>query len=411
MTLLYLDLNHWIGLSKARIGHKGCPAAYREMYPIVERLTQTGAIVLPLSEVHYAEIRDRIHSFRQRNDLALVVAELSQYKALPPRDQVLAAQLRASLARHFDVAVAATAPLLVGYGAGYAQRGKPLDGRLAGTPTPGTDPSAKLGDALHEAEKRIGGGWRYRGRDGFANQDWRTALTGLFNEAAEFMILRGPEPSDEPDLRALGYDPEQLAQLMIDVADREKRMKTALTAKPPRDRRPEDVARAAALALDPSPRLAGKALRDIGLSHTAWDTMTKDDMTAVIGATPILDVETSLRLGRLKNRDYSIKINDLYDLAALGLAVSSCDVVATDGSARAMLVADAMDKRHNCQLLSRPVELLELVKVWNRQRLPPSTEPPPRVVSFPGIHRTVAAGEHLGSAPRTYATHSDCSDF
>lgn len=59
---------------------------------------------------------------------------------------------------------------------------------------------------------------------------------------------------------------------------------------------------------------------------------------------------------------YGIEINDLYDLAALGLAVSSCDVVATDGSARAMLVAAAMDKRHNCQLLSRPIELLELIK-------------------------------------------------
>ncbi|MGH3409998.1 MAG: hypothetical protein ACRDRJ_47015, partial [Streptosporangiaceae bacterium] len=64
MTLLYLDLNHWIGLSKARTGHRACPAAYRDAYPILKRLTQTGVVVLPLSEVHYAEIRDRIRGFR-----------------------------------------------------------------------------------------------------------------------------------------------------------------------------------------------------------------------------------------------------------------------------------------------------------------------------------------------------------
>ena len=84
-------------------------------------------------------------------------------------------------------------------------------------------------------------------------------------------------------------------------------------------------------------------------------------MSRIVDATPILDVETTLRLGRLKNRDYSIEINDLYDLAALGLAVSCCDVVVTDGSARAMLVAGGIGKRRNCQLLSKPAELLEFV--------------------------------------------------
>ena len=176
------------------------------------------------------------------------------------------------------------------------------------------------------------------------------------------MILRGPHPSEEADLRARGYSPERLAQLMVDVAEREKRMKAALMAKPTGQRRPDDVSRAAALALDPAPRLIAETLQGLGLSPTVWGTMAKRDMTRIVDATPILDVETTLRRGRLKNRDYSIEINDLYDLAALGLAVSGCDVVATDGSARAMLVAGGADKRQHCQLLSKPTELLAFVK-------------------------------------------------
>ena len=249
MICVYLDLNHWIGLSKARIGHRACLAAYREAYPILKRLVQAGVVVLPLSAAHYEEIGNRIRNFRQRNDLALVIAELSQYNALPPRDRLVVAQLRLSLAQKFGVpAEAADGPQL-GFGVGYAQRGTPLGGRLVGTPTPGTDPSAKLNDALHETERSVGGGWQYSQRDGFADLDWRAALTGLFNEAAEFMILRGPHPAEEPQLRALGYSPEEMAQAMIDLAEREKRMKAALMAKPPGQRRADDVAKAAALAL------------------------------------------------------------------------------------------------------------------------------------------------------------------
>ena len=176
MTLLYLDLNHWIGLSRARIGHRGCPAAYRDAYPILQRLTQAGVVLLPLSEVHYAEIRDRIRGFRQRNDLALVIAELSEYNALPPRNQVLAAQLRVSLAYHFGLAVEGSDRPQVGCGFGYAQRSRPLDGRLVGQSTPGTDPSAKLDEALREVESRVGSGWLY------SNARWLRRL-GLADRA------------------------------------------------------------------------------------------------------------------------------------------------------------------------------------------------------------------------------------
>ena len=172
-------------------------------------------------------MRDRIRSFNQRNDVAITMAELSRFTALPPRDHVLPRQLRDAMAWHFGLTARESCreqPTL-GYGAGYAQRAKPLDGRLVGTPTPAPDPAEVLTHALQAVETRIGGGWRYGARERLADQDWRSALTALFNEAASSAFLRGPRSSEIDELRALGYRPEDLVQLMTDVTEREQRMK------------------------------------------------------------------------------------------------------------------------------------------------------------------------------------------
>lgn len=89
-------------------------------------------------------------------------------------------------------------------------------------------------------------------------------------------------------------------------------------------------------------------------------------MEAIVDATPILDIERRLRVGRLKNADYRIEINDLYDMAALGVAVSSCDVVATDRSAAHMLRAAGADHRYGCTIVGRPSELLRAVTELER---------------------------------------------
>jgi hypothetical protein len=365
VTLLYLDLNYWINLAKARLGRPKVPDGYRHAYALLRYLTQAGALVVPLSEVHYSEMRDRIRSDVQRNELALTMAELSDYAAMPPRETVLAGQLNAAVARELATPdrTGPDRPLL-GYGVGYAQRGRPLNGRLVGQATAIADPDAMLRQALEATETAIGGGWRYSRRDQLSGQNWRQCLTGLFNEAAEFMILRGPTPAEDPDLRTLGYDPAALQQIMIDLADREKRMKTALMSKAVKDRRPDDVSTAAALALDPSPRLMAGAMAAIGRGPQAAGGLAKEQLARIVEDTPILDVERALRLGRLKNRDYSVEINDLYDMAALGVAVSCCDVVATDrsASARAMLLGAGIQERYGCSIVAGPAEFLQAIR-------------------------------------------------
>jgi len=53
-----------------------------------------------------------------------------------------------------------------------------------------------------------------------------------------------------------------------------------------------------------------------------------------------------------------VKVNDTYDLAALGVAVVCCDVVVTDRSAAHRLKVAGMDRRHGCRVFATPEELI-----------------------------------------------------
>jgi hypothetical protein len=358
MTRLYLDLNHWIELSKVRVGHSDAKPEYAALYEDIRHGTESRDLAVPLSEIHYSEIRDRIPDVAQRNDLALTMSALSSYQALPPRHLVVIAELTRAVASVIGrPAPPATSTPGLGYGSGYAQRGRPLDGRLVGKPQPVQDMKAKLRASLEYTENFVGGGWRFSQRDRICEWDWQTALTALFNESAEFMILRGPRPKEMDDLKGRGYDPDALAQLMVDVTQRELRMKHALMEKQPGDRRPADIAACAALVREDGPYLLAEACLALGLPPTWAGGFEKTRLTATVDATPVLDVERALRLRRLKNGDYAISGNDLYDMAALGVAVAMCDVVATDKSAASMLRAAAMEKRHDCVIVARPAEI------------------------------------------------------
>jgi hypothetical protein len=362
MTLLYLDLNHWIELSKARLGKPTPSGPYQEIYAHLQSLTRIGRVITPLGEIHYSEMRDRIARFEQRNDVTLTMSELSRFWSLPPRHTLLRVQLRGALAKRFGVPdLLGPNVALVGHGVGYAQRGRALEGGFSGRQTPIPNHAVALEESLAFIESRVGSGWRFSRRDDLLERDLWSALADLFSEAAEFLILRGPSASDMPELAALGYRPEELPQQMIDVAEREKRMKAVLMAKPTNRRRPGAVVGAASLVFDSTPQILSQALRDLGLTREAWEELTEQDLSAIVADTPILDIEGSLRLGRLKSGDYRIEVNDLYDMAALGVAATCCDVVATDSSARHMLVEADVDARYNRRILSKATDLLAAV--------------------------------------------------
>ena len=80
LKTIYLDLNHWIGLAQASVGHpKGTP-----YIPVLEQalsLVERKLAVFPLSGHIYMEM-STITDPRQRTDLANVMRDLSGYRSL-----------------------------------------------------------------------------------------------------------------------------------------------------------------------------------------------------------------------------------------------------------------------------------------------------------------------------------------
>lgn len=84
---VFLDMLHWVGLAKARIGHRD-GRQYRPALEVLEAAVRDGRIQVPLSGVHYMEMTD-IKDVRQRADIALTMDRLSRYVTVADRGAVL----------------------------------------------------------------------------------------------------------------------------------------------------------------------------------------------------------------------------------------------------------------------------------------------------------------------------------
>jgi len=235
--------------------------------------------------------------------------------------------------------------------------GHPFRGVLKGPGAETFDPGERVYVALDHLEEIIGGGWRFSQRDRIS--DRRELLIAAFNEAAEYAILRGPYPSQIQSLRdEYGYRPEEAAKMMESIAQREGQIKETLHGDRDLMRRIDDVVAASTVVYDLLPDILADVLSDLGLAPDAFTNLGKPGMTAVLKDTPILSVEMALRRGLFKNGNYQVKVNDTYDLAALGVAVVCCDVVVTDRSAAHRLKVAGMDRRHGCRVFATPEELI-----------------------------------------------------
>ena len=93
--LIYLDLNHWIELSKAHSGH---PDGKKHRYILNRCLNaiENGKAVFPLSESIYTEI-SKITNYRQRRDLREVIEHVSRYVVVTSPSVVATHEIEAVL--------------------------------------------------------------------------------------------------------------------------------------------------------------------------------------------------------------------------------------------------------------------------------------------------------------------------
>lgn len=116
MKRVYLDQNHWVALTRARLGNP----QYEDHLGVLALLraaVEYGEASFPLSMFHYIETRNR-RDWRSRFDLALTMGEISRFHAIAPHNRLVDAEIEHALGRVF--AFPPEVPIIpFGYGASF----------------------------------------------------------------------------------------------------------------------------------------------------------------------------------------------------------------------------------------------------------------------------------------------------
>lgn len=356
--LLYLDLNHWIRLARARLGRPGSEM-YQEALRRLRLLVAANALVVPLSSTHYIEI-SRIRDPKQRAELALTMEEISQYAALTSRGVLLRDELRRSMASEFHVRFNAVPPDTIGFGYSHAFGQGDIRGRITGNLDAARRHAERTAeDFIRRIDAGMGYGWRFK-PSGRA-RDKLELIEEAANAAMQFAILKGPRDEDLERLRRdYGYGPEQSYAVTQEIEKREAELARLLAQGEARMERLDDIIAARAMYWDLGDAWI-PASRDLGLPPRELVEIGKEPLTRIINGTPIIDVESAVRRGSFRNGSYTWTINDIYDLSFVGPAVRYCDVVMTDNHVRAQLVQQGVDRKYETALPRRVDDLIALL--------------------------------------------------
>ncbi|HET9117047.1 MAG TPA: hypothetical protein VFN75_03050 [Pseudonocardiaceae bacterium] len=326
---VYLDVNHWVALAKARLGR---PASQQDqqVYEMLRNATAAGRVIVPLTAATYMEVA-RIGQLRQRTDLANVVAEISGLVSITSLSKALDHQLRTALAARFDGPQ--PAPLRpFGLGQPFA-----------------------LGDTRCMVLKKTGGG-----APDLSPELIREMETGgrVFSE---YLLLPGPEPHEIPALRALGYRPEEVAKVEKERLEREKDLAVRLDAGTSERDRLGDLVHARYLYWELGDRLSG-ALEPYGISLTDFFANGKEWLTDLLDDIPSAAVQITLSEKGFRNSYKKWTGNDIRDGDAMAAAIPYCDVAMSDNYVAAQLAKSQVATRQGTLVLSRLGDL--------RDRLP-----------------------------------------
>ncbi len=307
--LIYLDLNHWIALSKARSGHPE-GRQHRDLLAACLRAVADGMAVFPISFFFYTEI-SKIMNHRQRRDLRMVIEDVCQYKVVTPLSVV---------AKHETEAI--------------------LDQLVGPNPQP-INSVDYLDWGVERAYGRVGG-FRIKDVNGEdvtdffrqSHSDGPTAFDAILGEATLDLnrtVIDGPTPHGEQQLRELGWNPEAVRQMQERSASEENAQVRRFDEYPEiRRGRVHDVIMIRQLLVEMRDILEeGMTARGAG----AWEkffSASPEDLRSLLTSMPSNNVVVTLKSSLHHDASRQWKNNDMYDIGALALTIPYCDIVVTD---------------------------------------------------------------------------------
>jgi hypothetical protein len=354
---IYVDMNHWIELSRARLSRPNA-AAYDVPLRRLESLVDAGRIILVISAAHYQEL-DGITDPRQRADVALTMDRLGRYEVITERSVLIRIQLARALAEwQLMLRPELQSDELWGRGSGFAFGGGPAGMKLRGPYLAKVAMLAEGAPLITRIEKIAGHGWTFRDRDGTMTEKIEAAIW----ESSEFAVLRGPDDDDIAPLRAEhGYRPEVARDALNAIAEREAELSRILAKEPQWSHRLDDVVAARLWVWELNEPLEWAADR-IGISRRLpFERGSKALLSRILQSMPMMAVEFALRRANWANGSYTWTKNDVLDLVHLGVAVPYAEVTWTEKHAAQVLNAAGIAKRFGRQIIARPRELLDVL--------------------------------------------------
>ncbi len=280
IRLVYLDLNHWINLAKAAVGHVD-GVRHRIALDALRQAKSSGKFVFPLSATHYMEMAN-ITDPRQRFDVAAVMEEFSDFASLVSRTLVMRLELEAALDAFAKPRPQAYAPVPVlcqGVLQAFGKRG-------------GLRIRNREGDDVTQAVRLD---WP-AGPEAF--DKWRVDAARQLDRS----VLRGPTDAEAPDLRAEGWDPTVARKIADERAGGERAQAARLVEGEPiwQSERLRDVVSARYVAIEMMEMLfEGLAARGLELE----DVWTDPGLARrFVDSMPSADVAVSLVRAAHRNR-------------------------------------------------------------------------------------------------------------
>jgi hypothetical protein len=334
--LIYLDLNHWIGLAKANTGR---PDGER-WQPALEALRGRDdawevVIGLPLI-MELTGIRRRA----QRAHLTALIEELSGFASVLPLTTIAALEFEASLAAFVRLAPRFVPVALLGKGVGHAYG---VRGGLRIRDRDGNDVTARA-----RAESRLG-----------ADEFDRRLLEG--ERRLDRSVIGGPtDDAEEQEISARGWNPAGVRAGAEKRAQQERDQAAALDDDPQRRcgrLRDQIAVQYVALEIEEI-REAALAAHGIRLPEALT---TVERARAFTDSMPAGDIWIALRTAKHRNADSVWEPNDIFDIDALSVAAAYCDIVVTERHSAHVLAQAGVPERHGTAILTSLDQVAEHV--------------------------------------------------
>lgn len=333
--VVYLDLNHWIGLSQALVGHRQ-GASHVATLEACRAARASGRVIFVLSGTAYIEVQ-RIKHPDQRRRLTEVVEELADFQTLVGRHVAMALELDAVLDPIAKRASQLSKVPLVGRGVRHAF------GVQSGFSIMGPE-----GDVTES----------FRQRYGAAKFDAFMTKNMLEMERS---IFRGPmDESEESELRSHGYFPESTTAMAERRLEQELSYKRTMDADPSIRRGDlSDYVSVRELLIEFQDILP-RTLHQRGLVLSDL-TEGREAGRRLVHSMPSTTVSVTLKSEWHRNGQREWTTNDIFDIDALSLAMPYCDVVVTEKACAHILRTAKIDQRMCTALLTSLQELPDLL--------------------------------------------------